>query len=288
MPEELLPVGCLWDWAEETDFLLCEWDVDHLPTLYQQDNIIFEYNQGNQTWSKVSCTIFAAMWMLSDLMNYQFSLDEIKEVDELSYSAGRIRGQWWYVKDAVKLVAKWWNEKHSDKVAYYRVYKYDNSVIDDLLDKNYTIDTNFCPTVDYSRDYRPDARLDWYEFWTKTNWHSVDIISYKGKRSVKDSYKGRKTQDGKKDCNIYELVNPLSKITNFGMYWFVYTKVSEDNYERLKELNEFKTILLLAIENNSKMWHLTNDDKYKDLLHLTNEANRKKLADINEQLKLLS
>jgi hypothetical protein len=31
--------------------------------------------------------------MLSDLMNYEFSYDEIKEIDELSYTRGRIRGQ---------------------------------------------------------------------------------------------------------------------------------------------------------------------------------------------------
>jgi hypothetical protein len=33
----------------------------------------------------VSCTIFAAVGCLSDLMNYKFSYDEIKEIDELSY-----------------------------------------------------------------------------------------------------------------------------------------------------------------------------------------------------------
>jgi hypothetical protein len=29
--------------------------------------------------------------MLSDLMNYEFSIAEIKEIDELSYQKGRIR-----------------------------------------------------------------------------------------------------------------------------------------------------------------------------------------------------
>jgi hypothetical protein len=31
--------------------------------------------------------------MLSDLMNYEFSLKEIKEIDNLSYERGRIQGQ---------------------------------------------------------------------------------------------------------------------------------------------------------------------------------------------------
>jgi hypothetical protein len=33
----------------------------------------------------VSCTIFAAIGMLSDLINYEFSKEQIKEVDNLSY-----------------------------------------------------------------------------------------------------------------------------------------------------------------------------------------------------------
>jgi hypothetical protein len=34
----------------------------------------------------MSCTIFAAIGMLSDLINYEFSYEQIKEVDELSYA----------------------------------------------------------------------------------------------------------------------------------------------------------------------------------------------------------
>lgn len=291
MPEEI-PVGCLWDWAEATDFLLCEGDADGLPQLYQQDEIRFEYNQKNQDWSTVSCTIFSAMWMLSDLMNYDFSLDELKEVDELSYTRWRIRWQWRFVKDAVKLVADRWNNSDRAskywKVAYYRVYKYDDSVLEELLWKNYTLNTNFHPTTEYSADYRKDAVLNWTNFWTLVNWHATDIISNKWKRSVKDSYKGRKTTDWRKDCNIYELANPLSKITNYWQWLFVYTKVSEDNYERVKELNEFKVLLIQTIANNSDMWHKTRDEEYRKMLNKMNNANRKKLEDINEQLKLLN
>lgn len=291
MPEEI-PVWCLWDWVEATDFLLCEGDIDGLPQLYQQDEIRFEYNQKNQDWSTVSCTIFSAMWMLSDLMNYNFSLDELKEVDELSYTKWRIRWQWWFVKDAIKLAADRWNNSDRAskywKVAYYRVYKYDDSVLEELLWKNYTLNTNFHPTTEYSADYRKDAVLNWTNFWTLVNWHATDIISNKWKRSVKDSYKGRKTTDWRKDCNIYELANPLSKITNYWQWLFVYTKVSEDNYERVKELNEFKVLLIQTIANNSEMWHKTRDEGYRKLLNKMNNANRKKLEDINEQLKLLN
>jgi len=52
----------------------------------QQDDIIFAYNQYNQARSKKSCTIFSAIGAISDLYNYEFSLDEIKKIDELSYT----------------------------------------------------------------------------------------------------------------------------------------------------------------------------------------------------------
>lgn len=293
MADKILEVdGCLGDWAEATDFLLCNWDGDLLPKLFQQNDMRFEYNQSEQEWSLVSCTIFAAMWMLADLMDYDFTLDELEYVDSLSYAAGRVKWKWWYVKSAVKLVADWWNSKPELtskywKVAYYRISKYDDDIIDEAIQKNYTLDTNFWTSTKYSKDYREDAVLDWTEFGYNTNWHSTCIISNKGIRSVKDSYKWRKTYNWKKDCNIYELANPLSKISCYGPSLYIYTKVSEDNYERVKELNEFKTLLVQTIANNSAMWHKTRDINYQKKLNEMNNANRKKLADIDEQLKLL-
>lgn len=269
-----------------TDYILNEWDGWLLPELYQQDDIRFEYNQWNQTWSKVSCTIFSAMWAVSDLMNYEFSLDELKEVDELSYKKWRIRWEWWRVKDAVDLVAKWWNEKHGDlwKVAYYRVSKY-STLVDDILEKWYTMVTNCCPTTEYRADYKKDAILDGYDFWKNANWHAIDIIWNNWHRSTKDSYKWRKTTDWTKDCNKYELKHALDKLTNYSNYLYVYTKVAEDNMEEIKRLNEFKAQLMQAIEMNSKLWHMTNDENYKNKLHDMNEANRSKLEDIQIQLR---
>jgi hypothetical protein len=127
---------------------LCEGDDALLPKLFQQNDIRFEYNQANQTRSTVSCTIFAAVGMLADLMDYNFTLDEIEYIDSLSYAAGRVKGKGWYVKNAVKLVADWRNSKPEltskyGKVAYYRISKYDDDIIEEAISKNYTLDTNF-------------------------------------------------------------------------------------------------------------------------------------------------
>lgn len=284
MPEEVDVIWCLWDWAENTDYLLCNGDGDLLPKLFTKDEIRFEYNQAN-AWSSVSCTIFAAMGMLSDLINYKFTEDEMREVDELSYLRWRIRWQWWYVKSAVKLVADWYNaselSKQYWKVAYYRISKYDDDIIEDTLAKLYTIDWNHAVTDEYTKD-KYDWMIDWTDFGHRTNWHSVDVINYKWQRSVKNSYKWVHKY------NIYWLRNKLSAITNFWDNFYVYTLVKEDNYERVKELNEFKTLLVQTISNNSAMWHKTRDESYRKKLNEMNNDNRKKLEDINEQLKLLS
>lgn len=276
---------CLGIWEADTDYQLCNWDIDLIPNLVKKDEIRFEYNQWNQEWSRNSCTIFAAMWMLSDLINYEFSLKEIKEVDELSYQPNpkyhtRTRWDGWYVKDAVDLVAdRYNNSKLSEKywkVAYYRISKYDNDIIEDVINKLYTIDWNHWLTAEYTKD-RKDGMVDGTNFWINTNWHSVDIINYHWQRSVKNSYKWTEN-------NIYGLKNKLSAITNFGEYFYVYTLVKEDTLEDFKRLNEFKSALLVAIELNSKLWHLTNDTNYQSILHYTNEKHRKKVKDIDEQL----
>ena len=281
--EEVL--WCLWDWTEDTDYVLNDWDIDLLPTLYEQDQIRYEYNQGNQWWSIKSCTIFAAMWMLSDLMNYEFSLAELREVDKLSYENGRIQNQWWYVKDAVKLVAKWWNKNHRDKwmVAYYRISKYSDMV--DIATKLwYTLDTNYCPTVEYAKDYYLDWVLDWTEFGTKTNGHSVCVIN-DWVRKIKDNYKGRMTADWKANANVYEVKNPLAKITNYWPNLYIYTKVQEDNYEEIKRLNEIKAECNTIIDHLGGLYHMVNDSNFQGILHYTAEKLRKKIQDANEQLK---
>ena len=278
MEEEVL--WCLGIWEQDTDYTLCEWFEDNLPKLIKQDEVRFFYNQYINSWSKVSCTIFAAVGMISDLFNYQFSYDEIKEIDDTSYTRWRIKGQGWYVQSAVKLVADWWNDNKKltekyGKVAYYRISKYDDEVIESVIDKLYTLDTNYQGNKKYWED-KKDWVLDGTDFWPATYGHSVDIISYNWKRSVKDSWSTNQ---------IYELKHKISEIKCYGSFLYLYTKVAEDSLEDLKRLNEMKTLIERMIEDNSSMWHLTNDGDYKSKLHEMNEKHRKKLKDIEEQIK---
>lgn len=285
---EEFELWCLGTGEELTDYQLCDWD--ELPKLYKQDSIRYQYNQANQDWSKKSCTIFSAMWALSDLKNYEFSLAQLKEVDELSYQNWRVRWNWWYVKSAVHLVYEWWNSsdlsKKYWKVAYYRMSKF-SSMVDEALKYRYTLVTNFAPTVAYNNDYKADWILNWYNFWKETNWHAVDII-WEDMRAVKDSYKWRKTTNWKKDCNIYWLENPLSKLTNYSDWLYIYTNTDEDKEEEIKKLNKIKSKLLAGIPINSELWELTGSENYKVRLHDTNNWFREWLEYVNKRLTELS
>lgn len=270
---------CLGTWEKATDYILMEWDINKLPTLYEQDLKRYEYKQNKYERGAKSCTIFSAISAVSDLFNYEFSYDEIKEIDDQSYAKNRIKWQWWYTQSAVDLVAKRWNEHHSDlgKVAYYRVDMNDDASIEKILEKNYDICTGFYWNAKYKSDYSEDGVLNWTEFGASTYWHAVPLIWYAGKRFVKDNYKGRK-------YNIYEIEHKMSEITCYHNYWYVYTKVAEDNLEEIKRLNEIKSKCNLLIDELWNLWHLVNDTNFQAILHYTADKLRAKIQTCTDML----
>lgn len=277
-------VGCLGGWTKDTDYVLCDGESDLLPTLYKKDEIRYTYNQYKNTWSYVSCTIFAAVGMASDLTNYEFSYDEIKEIDDTSYNNPnyehiRLPWQWWYVSDAVDHIRKWWNKneklvKMYWKLASYRISKYSDELIEWAIEKLYTLDWNLCPNSSWNKD-KADWMIDGTDFWKNTNWHSIDFICKEWVRSVKDSW----------SVPYYWLKHKLSEISNIWPNLYIYTLVKEDNLEEIKRLNEFKAECVTTIEHLQKMWHMTKDPSFQWVLHEMANGLRKKIEDCNTELK---
>lgn len=278
--------GCLGDGIQTTDYLLCNGFEDALPDLIQQDNIIYEYNQYKQSWSKKSCTIFSAMWALSDLFNIQWDVNkEIKEADWMSYDRGRLPDSWWWVQAAVKLWADWYNASEYAKkywqVAYYRVDVTDEDLIKEILSKGYTLMTSFQWNYSYIKDYDSDGILNGTKFWAATFGHAINVRKINWKRCCKDSAKWT-------DHNIYELEHKLSEIWCFSSNAYIYTKVKDNQLERIKKLNEIRTRLLQWIPLNSELWHLTGVKLYQDKLHNMNDTYREWLDTIEKELKSYS
>ena len=279
-----LPDGCYGLGDKPTDYRLTEWLLDSLPTLYQQDEIIFQYNQFNQKWSQKSCTLFSPIWAISDLFNVEIPLSTIKEWDTLSYSKGRRKDTWWYVALWVEHICDCWNNseyaKKYGKTAFYSIDLKDNDLVKKVLEKRYTICTGYNWNAAYNNDKNKDWILNWTEFWATTYGHAVSAIWSIDKcpARIKDNYNGIK-------YNIYGVEHEFSQIPCFFARGYVFTKVAEDALEEVKRLNEFKAALMTAIEQNSTLRHLTNDKNYQSILHYTNEKHRAKVKDIDEQLK---
>lgn len=276
--------GCLGLGEKTTDYILTEWLLDALPTLYPQDEIIYEYNQGKQEWSKKSCTLFSPVWAISDLMNLSIPLSTIKEWDKGSYNRGRKQWNWWFVQLGVDWIVKCYNEsdfaKEHGKAAYYSIDLRNNELVKKVLDKRYTICSWFNGNASYQNDKNKDWILNGTEWWASTFGHAINIIRWLTTPSrIKDNYVGTAKY------NIYWVEHEFSEIPCFFDSGYVITKVAEDKLEELKRLSKMKTTVENMIQYNSELWHLTNDKNLKNMLHEMNDLLRMKLVDIENQQK---
>lgn len=273
---------CLWDGHTNNDYLLSAEEINALPELEQQDDIIFEYNQGDSN----DCTIYSALGALSDLFNREVTKEQIEECNEESYKRGRTPWKWRLVKKAVETCCDKWMERYpTDKVFFYALRNRNNEEnFNKILEKWYSICTSFNGNRSYQKDRDDNGQIDKADHGESTYGHAVNLRKYgKWDRAVKDSYKGRKT-------NIYGLIPTIDELNNAGtrQNWSYVilkdTSAEEKVREDIKRLNRMKTRLTGMIEDNSAMWEDTNDKAYKELLHKMNEYNRKKKEDIEREL----
>jgi len=271
-------------WEDWRDFLIG--DTSTLPTLDKQNTKIYTYNQGHSK----DCTLYSAIWAISDLKDYKFSSQEIKEIVKKSYEMGRRKGKGWYSQMWVKCVSQWWNAKFPDnKVLYYSLWL-DSDEANDALNKNYTLCVTYRGNRKYWLDYLTDAILDWYEFGKKTYWHATNIIKRNNKAFVKDSYKGRKGK-GWISCNIYELKSTFKQLIQSTYYPTAYLIVNaphKDKEQEIKRLYEMQEIIEDNMEDNSELWNRTKDWNYKNALHNMNNIHRNKLLDIEKEINKFS
>jgi len=260
------------DWTMDGDSI----KLRDLPTLYLKDDTRFEYNQGNSN----DCTIYGSIGAISDLFNYEFSAEEIEEINEESYKAGRVRWEWWYVQSAVKLVCKWWNERHKDQtVAYYFISKYETDVIEEVLKKNYTLVTGYYGSYSYNKDRDDNIQIDNKYRWETSYWHCLDVVWKDDRKTCKDSYKGR-TSKGR-DSNSYGFIPNFADCNTRHNGFYLIVPEGEQEIEDKKRLNKMKNMINTmiettekAIELNSKMRESTNDKVYQERLHTANEELR--------------
>lgn len=270
------------------DYILTEWLLDALPTLYQKDEVIYQYNQWKQDWSKKSCTIFSPIWAISSLFNVEIPLTTIKMWDNDTYSNGRTKDSGWLVAKWVDHIVKEWNNsdfwKKYGKAAYYSIDLKDDELVKKVLDKRYSICTWYQWNATYNNDYKSDWVLNGTEFGNSTYGHAVEAIwSINGNPCrIQDNYYGTAKY------NIYDIAHKFSEIPCFYTRWYVITKVAEDALEEIKRLNELKTECLNCIASLWNIWHMTNDKNFQWVLHYTADKLRAKVKDCDDELRKYS
>lgn len=271
--------GCIWVWEQNTDFLM--WAEIQLPDLKNQDNIIFQYNQG----SSLDCTLYAPIGAISDLFNYKFTAKEIKEIVDMSYTRWRRIGWGRYTQSWVRCTCDRWNNKFPDKkVIFFRIELTSQNFID-ATNKWYTVVVSYDGNSEYMIDYSKDLILNWTRFYPSTYWHCTSMRNIDGKIKVKDSYVWRTWNYV--PTNIYEIADLRWLVRDRTYSPYAYLIVPEERVpltpEEIARLTAFRVAINQNIENNSNMRHLTNDQSFKDELHRQNELLRKKLEDIEKE-----
>jgi len=264
-------------WVEsKRDFLI--WDIE-IPKLEKQNNIWYEYNQWVKKETKQSCTLFASFGAISDLMDHEFTEQEIDEMNEISFSLDRKRWQWRWLYKAVDLCRDYWNKKHPDnKIISFRV---DTSSEKFHEAKNlwYTMPTTYWGNGYYNKDFKDDWVVQWKKF-IETYWHAVGAKdSKKYQIKIKDSYKGR-------EYNHYDIehYDELIKNTNYSKRAYIFVK--EKQLSKSKDIIKLESWIKVSSKVDRKVLSLIN--KLSDNLELqeTNaQLAKDKMAEYHNALK---
>ena len=244
--------------------------VGTIPQLEIQDEVFYQYNQGMTSY----CTLYASMTGISNVTNYKFTDNDIKEILSLVPIEVKTNGR--YLYKAVDTVRNRYNRKFpDDKVVSLLLNTRWQEAID-ALGKGYTITTTFNYNLDYFRDAN-DGRVEWKNFKPRLWGHAINL-RWKWTQVI-DNYFG-------KDNNIYWIryYNDLVENGVFSQSGYIFVKElsMEQKKENLKRMSDLLVLIEQSTELNSKIRWLTNDQQLKTMLHdlnviLKNKANFIKL-----------
>jgi hypothetical protein len=193
-----------------------------------------QYNQYDVAAN--SCTVHGALGVLSDATGVVFDLAERKYLWEKALERGANNDWGWYINEAVKLVADYWNGVFGDKpatsnkVIYYRT-ALNTPEASELLDRGYSLNTGYRGNWNYNQDAwgEGDCKLNaTANIGTTTYGHSVRIMRQNGKNYVVDNYLGRQ-------CNVYEIGDVAELTINRLFYPDAYCYVTKNAIDKMNE-----------------------------------------------------
>lgn len=205
------------------DYILW-WDSDlssKIDNLPQNKFEIKEYNQWAEYESRNFCTIYSAMWMLSDLKGIKFTNEQILEVWRLWVANWWLDPDvWWYLYKAIDEVRNWWNKNNpNDKIISFRL-KVTDPEFQELMDLWYSCQIWYKTSTELYNDSQDDWIVEWNNF-PKKWWHAVRSRIWKIK--IVDNY------FWKKKYNQYTIKQVQSLIDNWIIFNEAYVFLNYNN-----------------------------------------------------------
>lgn len=284
-----------WDNMEliETDRHLSEfWDVlEMLKKMPVQDNIIKHYSQYTNTEYRTWCTVMSAINLVATIANYDFSDAEIAEVYKLAQVMWFKPWFWWARWLWLNVVRKWWNNKFPDNQFMSFVIDLFSEEYELVKEKLWVLQVSIRVDSAYWRDARDNLVIDKDEF-KRTWWHATVMLVNEAK--CIDSIPQFTNDIRIKTPMIYSWedeakIDMLNKAGNIRTDAHViifnnWLKPQIDDAEK-KRLEDFRNNLLVAMEANSRLRHITNSQTEKEERNRQNNYNRDKLKVVENLLK---
>lgn len=253
--EEFLEWGAILDenTISEKDFILWNWDLEIEIQNIAPDSVEHFYNQAAQRRTRNGCTNYMWIWMISDLLWYKFSLEEILEIHDLAEKKyGWKEWSWNYLSKAIDCVRDYWNAKNPwQQIISFRVDLLSEQA-QRLFDSWKTIGIWYRTTTEHAKDSQDNANLDSPSFkWYDIRWgHAIRFNKYENI----DNYEGRKTHNVYWNKNLKDYV----KENTYFRYGYVYFLKEESIFKDLPKNHPFYKRIKSLKDRGFINWY--NDD----------------------------
>ena len=171
----------------ENDYII--WWDNELIIPENKNTLKYYYNQ----WTKRepstsrSCWIFWSMGCVSDLTWYQFTEDNINEINKLAIDQyGLVIWEGMYMSSAVDCVRNWWNNNKKQQLISYRTTIWSEEFLE-WLNKKHSFAVWYITSSEYYNDSQDNWVIDLDTFPTSWWWHLVRN-NYLANINIDDNY----------------------------------------------------------------------------------------------------
>ena len=226
--------GCTGDGALDTDYRLGGSLVLPKPRhTFEENQVQYDQSKSRTPSTKMACTMFSIMGVITDLTGQTFSEAAIKDIVTRAITKGFNVGDGWSLQAATAHVVSWWNEKNpNEKLKYFRI-RLDEQAYQDAINAGYTVQVGYRGNRAYNKDVE-DGVLDGTSFGPTTYGHAIrnkdkDLLTIK----EIDNY-----DKPSKAYNVYDVSKEtFAKLVANGIYFIHgFVVVYESDWETANEL----------------------------------------------------